>query len=106
MAARLGPTLTMVRISYSEELSRYSPSGLLLLHVLEQEHEQGVLREIDFVEHNLWQERWHMEETHYHRLCVYRAGIPGTVLGYAPDLLSSRLRESEALRRGVRETSS
>jgi CelD/BcsL family acetyltransferase involved in cellulose biosynthesis len=83
LAVKIGRKLTIVKIGYDEEYSRYSPGNYLFERTVERAYASGDTDEIDCLTDMTWHRNWNMEQRAYYSLRIYPRRLIPLILGAA-----------------------
>jgi CelD/BcsL family acetyltransferase involved in cellulose biosynthesis len=103
---RAGPRIDMLKISYAQDLARYSPGNVLRYLILQQEIERGRIAIYHMGRSSDWKLRWANRVDPLVRLRIYGRGARARVAYWSARLrvLSKQCRPLRAAVRWVRNT--
>ncbi len=101
LAIRLGDSVSLIKIAYDEDYSRYAPVKHLIERCIERTFEDDGVHQLNCLTDMPWHRNWQMVQDQYRDLWLFPRSLPGLLLGLVVVVLEDRARESlgPALRR-------
>ncbi len=98
-AARLGRSLTLLKIAYDERFSRLSPGNLLFERTVERAFAAGDVDEVNCLTDMPWHRNWSLPQVRYRHVRVFPHRALPLLCGWAPAFGRAAVKASPALSR-------